>query len=417
LKILHLSTYDTFGGAAIAALRTHEALVKAGLENDFLVQKQSENAPYVHSLSDGYLQKKLASGRFAWERLAFLPFEKDKSVRFAFSPADVGMDISHRKIVLQADILHLHWINFGFLSLKNIRQLLDLQKPVVWTLYDMWAFTGGCHYSAGCLNFQTHCHDCPFLKNPSANDLSYRVFEKKIKLFEKANLHIVGCSEWLAKTARSSFLLKNFPVHRISTPINTDVFKQTDPEKARRKWHFQAEERIVLFGAMNTQDPRKGFVYLLEALRIFKEKFPDQAGQIRLAVFGKTDEKMLETLPLPYINLGKLPVSQLVEIYSAADVLVMPSLEDNLPNVVTEALACSLPVVGFRSGGVPEMIDHLENGFLAQSRSAEELAEGIEFVLFRADAEKLSRNARRKAEAGFGEKKVAEQYLELYRSL
>ncbi len=416
MKVTLLSTSDTYGGAPIACLRLTGALRKNGVEAQMLVQDKFSDNPEVTTIAATYWQKKAAFLRFVGERLYFLPFEQSKQVRFAFSPGKVGANISAHPLVQSADLLHLHWINFGFLSIKSIAKLSGLNKPLVWTMHDMWAFTGGCHYSGTCTNYLQHCHDCPFLRNPNPTDLSYRVFEQKKALYASAKLTLVACSEWLAELARKSALLRNFDIRAIPNPIDTNQYQPSNRLEARQQANLPTGKKLILFGAMNTLDRRKGFAYLEESLSLLTEN-AQATREMELVVFGKADEQALMHLPFPVHYLGSLLPEQLIPVYNAVDAFVLPSLEDNLPNTVMEALSCGTPVVAFRQGGLPEMIDHRKNGFLAVYRSAEDLAKGIAWLLFKANSEVMRRDAREKVMRNYAEDIVAAKYRQLYEEL
>ncbi|MBC7923749.1 MAG: glycosyltransferase family 4 protein [Ferruginibacter sp.] len=416
MNVTLLSTSDTYGGAPIACLRLTKALRKHGVAARMLVQDQLGQEPEVTSIAPAAWQRKAAFLRFVRDRLSFLPYERSRQVRFAFSPGSVGIRIAGHPLVEQADLLHLHWINFGFLSLASLDELARLGKPLVWTLHDMWTFTGGCHYSRGCLHYQTHCHDCPFLRRPHPTDLSYRVFERKRALYAGANVTFVACSEWLAGLARQSALLGEAVIYAIPNPIDVQRYQPLDRREARQRLGLPPEKKLLLFGAMNTSDPRKGFAYLAEALSRLKRRGATE--ELELVVFGKASASALAGLPFKVHYLGVSGPEKLIQAYNAADGFVLPSLEDNLPNTVMESLACGTPVVAFRQGGLPEMIDHAHNGYLAAYQSAEALAEGIAWLLApETDAGELRRNAREKVMGNYTEELVAGKYRRLYEGL
>lgn len=421
MRVALLSTFHHNGGAAVAATRLHHALLKNGVESTMLVgaprqQEALSHDPAVKSLAESFIGDKLAFGRFVAERLCFLPYEKDKSVRFQFSPAVFGADLASHPIVRQADVLHLHWINFGFLSINGLDKLLRLGKPIVWTLHDMWAFTGGCHYSRGCDHFLTHCRQCPYLRNPADNDLSYRVFEQKLRIFQNANLHITPPSAWLGNQVLASTLLGQFPLTVIPNPIDQQVFRPMPRSEVDAHFKLTAHSPRLLFGSFNTTDPRKGFAYFAEALAILKRQYTGPEPEI--LVFGKGQAQEFAHLPYPVQHLGVLRSEEVVaKAYNAADAMVVPSLEDNLPNTIVEALSCGTPVIGFRTGGIPEMIEHQQTGYLAEAGSALELAKGLLWLLKHQASENLRQNARQFAEKHYAEAVVANQYTSLYRSL
>lgn len=402
MKIALVNTYP-HGGAGIACRRLQQALQGAGHEVVLLTR---ENAG--------------KSWPFYAERLSFLPYEKDKSVRFAYSLANFGTSLLHHPDILSADIIHLHWVNQGFLSLKNIRELTALGKPVFWTLHDMWAFTGGCHYNRGCLHFQTApgCGNCPMLRNPGSNDLSQRIITRKSKNYAP-DIHFVTCSRWLEGEARSSFLLKNADIVSLPNPVDTSIFKPLADEERmaiRHKLGIEDHVRLILFVAMNVADERKGFHYLEAALQWLKKR--PGSDNYQVLVLGKADPAAMAVVPFPIHTPGMLTDwAEMSKYYSIADVFVVPSLEDNLPNTVMEALASGTPVAGFPTGGIPEMVDHLESGFITNGADGTALGEAIEFIL--EDDNRLqtfSRNARLKVERCYANAVVAGQFTEAYKN-
>lgn len=398
MNVLLLNTYP-HGGAGVACRRLQSALQASGVTANLLTSSEVGNR-----------------WPFYAERISFVPFERDKSVRFSFSLANFGKNLAQHPLVREADVLHLHWINQGFLSLNNIRQLADLGKPIVWTLHDMWAFTGGCHYSRGCEHFKNECGNCPFLKNPSPNDLSNRVWRRKQALFPK-NIQFVTCSEWLAGVARSSGLLKNYSVTAIPNPIDTAIFKpltEAERQAFRAEKGIRPDAHVLLFAAMKVNEERKGFRFLLEALQILKAQQPD--FKLDILVLGKSEPEALAALPYPVHTLGLVQEqSALVQAYGAADVFAIPSVEDNLPNTVMESLACGTPVAGFATGGIPEMVGHLQEGFIAPQGNSKALAEGIfEILEGKTPLEKYREAARRKVEANYTNAVVAGRYMQVY---
>lgn len=419
MKITILSTFDTFGGASIAAFRLNKALNDNALDSKMLVQDKKGKAPNVETIATNWFLKKVALARFAFDRYQFAFYEKSKAVRFIFSPAKIGIDISQNTLIQKSDILHLHWINFGFISLDAIQKLIETQKPIVWTLHDMWVFTGGCHYSRDCTHYQQNCGNCTeFLKNPSPTDLSNQVWKTKLEIFKNANITIVACSNWLAEKAKASTLLEGKKIVSIPNPIDTSLFKPTEKLIAQQHFQLDTNKRYILFAAAKISDVRKGFVYFKKALAILKKEYSVDNKKIELIIFGQVQANDFENLPFKVNVLGKLSDLETIALaYSAASVFVISSLEDNLPNTIMESLACGTPVVGFETGGIPEMIEHQQNGYLAPFKSAEELAKGIFWTLFQADYESLCKNARKKVIDNYAEEVVAKQYQALYESL
>jgi len=400
----------------VACERLNRALLHVGKRSRLLVQEQNLVNDKIENTSAGGLKKWADFSRFVFERLAFLPHERDKSVRYGFSLANTGEDLSGHPLVRGADVLHLHWFNQGFLSFEGIEKLLGLGKPVVWTLHDMWAFTGGCHYAGDCTRFRGTCGDCPMLRKPGPTDLSTQIWRKKRDLFKVAPITFVTCSQWLQQKALESGLLRDATVLSIPNAIDTRVFRPTARVELRQRMDLDPGTKFILFGAANVNDPRKGFPFLAEALRLLKLARPDEA--IELVVFGKVRAETLRGLPFPTRSLGYLrSADQIADTYAFCDVFVLPSLDDNLPNTIMESMSCGTPVVAFRTGGIPEMVEHLETGFLAEPGSAQSLAEGLSQVLFEISPNKMRARARIKVQEEFSFDTIGRRYGDLYQRL
>jgi glycosyltransferase involved in cell wall biosynthesis len=419
MKVTLINTTDAGGGAPVACMRLLKALQLKQVDVKLQVQDKKTNEPRVDSISDSRVGKLKAKFNFFYERLPFIWFRaKDRSVRFAFSTADAGTDISKQPDILNADVLHLHWTNGGYLSINNLKQLLKTGKPVLWTLHDMWTFTGGCHYSGDCDHFTHQCGNCWMLRDPYDEDISFKGWMRKIDMYKAAkNVVFVTCSHWLADVARTSSLLKDFRIETIPNPIDTEIFSAKDKVASRAKWQINPKSKIILFGAANIMDRRKGITYLVDALNDLKSNY---AGieDVEIVIFGKNKSFNVSSLPFKVYEAGIISSqSDIAELYSLADVYVSPTTEDNLPNTIMEALSCATPVVAFNIGGIPDMVEHLQNGYLAEFKSVEDFAAGIHYVLDPSRKEFLSANAREKVLNTFTNHKVAEQYMEVYQSI
>lgn len=419
MKVTLINTTDAGGGAPEACRRLLRALEQAKVEVLMLVQRRLTRESRIHFIVHNLVNWVWAQFTFFYERLPFIfIYARDKSVRFAFSTAPLGKNITNHLSVIGADILHLHWTNSGFLSIENIKQLINLNKPVVWTLHDMWAFTGGCHYSGTCDHYLRHCGNCHFLSTPGAHDISNGVWKRKHRMLVDAdNVVFVACSNWLAGIARKSDLLHSFRIEVIPNPIDTTIFEPKDKLAARQKHGIGANTKVVLFGAANVADKRKGLIYLMDALEHLKQDYPE-SKDIEIVVFGKN--RSFDFSVLPY-KVHELPVirsqREMAELYSLADVFVSPAIEDNLPNMVMESLACGTPVVCFNAGGVVDMVEHLQNGYLADYKSAPDLAKGINHVLHTGSYSAYSNYSREKVLTNFTNELVAAKYIALYQSL
>ncbi|PWJ60620.1 glycosyltransferase involved in cell wall biosynthesis [Dyadobacter jejuensis] len=409
INIVHISTFHREGGAAIAALRLNEALRQSGANSCMLVHRANFTEEGVCPVAESPWQKKLSWLPFIGERLYFLPHEKDPSERYAFSPAQYGEALSQHPLIERADVIHLHWFNFGLLGLNGLEKLLSLGKPIVWTLHDMWALTGGCHYSRGCSLFQTHCQECPYLAKPGPYDLSFEQFEKKRSIYPKGKLSFIAPSQWLTELASQAPLGIGMATHRIPNCIDTSVFSPNNKVEAKMALGLPSDQKLLLFSGANTSDPRKGFVYLQEALQLNPD--PD----IAVLIFGKGDPTLFQKMGVKVHYLGQITeVSTMVQAYNAADLIVVPSLEDNLPNTIMEAMACGTPAVGFNTGGIADLIDHQQNGFVAEYKSATSLAAGIRAVL---KAPQMGSLAREKVMREYTQEVIARKHLDLYQSL
>lgn len=414
MKILMLSTYDKYGGAAIAATRLMHALSDAGTDVSMIVMdKQSEDTRIMQAST--FFPKR----HFYRERLSiFLANRLHRENLFAVSIANCGADVTGTKAFAEADVIHLHWVNQGLLSLRTLDKIMHSGKPVVWTMHDMWPLTGICHYAQECPNYQTQCHDCPMLYSRHKHDMAYKTSARKREIYENADITFVACSRWLEELGKKSILTKGHTVTNIPNPIDTDLFRPADKTAARTALHLPADKRLLLFNSMKITDKRKGMDYMLEACRILHEKHPDLCRRLAVIVAGKDSQQYTGLFPFPvhcisYISNEK----EMPAIYNAADLFVTPSLQDNLPNTIMEAMSCGVPCVGFDIGGIPQMIDHLHNGYVARYRSAEDLANGIYRSLAESDYRNLSAKAREKVLNSYACKIVANEYIRLYSSL
>ncbi|CAM4346639.1 glycosyltransferase [Cytophagaceae bacterium 50C-KIRBA] len=415
LKIVLLSYHNHNGGAAIACGRLRDALEKAGHHVKLLVQEKSGEDASI-SLASSPWKKWLAFLRFVAERLYFARFERDKSIRFLFNPGIFGQDISQHPAVQEADIIHVHWVNFGFLSIHTIEKLLLLNKPVFWTLHDMWTFTGGCHHSGTCLGYEQACGNCKFLAKPEPQDLSNQLWVQKFKQFHYPNLHIITCSDWLGNRAKSSSILQGANIKTIANAIDIEIFQPGDATQAKISLGLHPDKQYLLFVAMRVSAPEKGFSYLKTALQQWAEEHPDLAQQTELLIVGEiSDPDIMQSLALHIHTLGKVQdVATMILAYQASDMFITPSLEENLPNTIMEAMACGTPCLGFQVGGIPEMIDHQSNGYVAQKLQAADLCQGISYILPRSQA--LGLEARKKVASHYEASIIAQKHLLFYQT-
>lgn len=416
MKVLHLVSSDSLGGASKACLRIHNALLQNKVDSKLLVLDKNSEIDRVYSVynskTGNYCKKYLYyKNRFEIKRIAV-------ESRGMFSLGRTGIDISKDSLVLEADVLNFHWINNGFLSLKSLDKLASLNKPIVWTLHDMWAFTGGCHYSGNCRKYESGCGNCPILKESNPYDVSSEIIKNKQEIYGKLNITAAACSTWLRDIAKNSELFKNKDVINIPNPIETDIYKPLDKNKSKEKFSLDKKKKILLFAAMSINEKRKGFFKLKETLDYLSVKHPDSKKNIQLLIMGKPDESLLNGLDFDYQTTGMLRDDKIIaEAYNAADLFIMPSLEDNLPNTVMESLACGTPVIAFNIGGIPDMVENGINGALIDNYSIEDFGDNIYSLIKTEAAEELGKNGRDKITKFFSYKVIGGKYLSLYHDL
>ena len=416
MRVLIINTSERIGGAAIAANRLMDALRNNGIQAKMLVRdKQTDNITVIG------LKKSLWSiWQFVWERIVIWKANHFKQHNlFAVDIANTGTDITTYPEFKEADIIHLHWVNQGMLSLKDLKKILQSGKPIVWTMHDMWPCTGICHHARECDKYHKECHHCPYLYYGGAKkDLSNQTFKKKKELYQLSPITFITCSQWLKERAGQSALLEQHPIVHIPNPIKTNLFTPRDKVEARQKCNLPTDKKLILFGSVKITDKRKGIDYFIESCKILAEKHPELVNNLGVAVYGKESEQLKSLVPfqvyaLDYISNEK----ELVNVYNAVDLYVTPSLEENLPNTIMEAMACGIPCVGFNVGGIPEMIDHLHNGYVADYKSAEDFANGIHWTLSESEYQSLSEEARRKVTSSYSESTIAKKYIEVYNKI
>ncbi|MBE9125338.1 MULTISPECIES: glycosyltransferase family 4 protein [unclassified Coleofasciculus] len=409
MKTLLVSTADFQGGAARAAYRLHQGLQEIGVDSQMLVQYKSTDDLTV-TAPRTRLGESVARTRVAFDALPlkFYPQREDTIFSLQWLPERTLPKIAQ----LKPDIINLHWTGEAFLQIETIAKL---KTPLVWTLHDMWAFTGGCHYNQDCDRYTDACGKCPQLGSSKDRDLSRWVWQRKAKAWRNLDLTIVALSSWLAKCVKSSSLFKELRVELIPNGIDTNLYRPINPQIARELLKLPQDKHLVLFGSLKaTSNNRKGFHLLQPALQdLSKSGWQDR---VELVVFGSSQPENPPEFGLKTHYLGTFSDDlSLALVYSAADVFVLPSVQDNLPNTIMEAIACGTPCVAFNIGGMPDMIEHQKNGYLVEPYRIEDLARGIAWVLENRERhQNLSRRARDKVEQEFTRELQASRYLSLF---
>lgn len=399
--ILHISTAWPQSGAGGAALSTHLSLRKRGIDSKMLfLTGVSDEARGLYSFADSPHRRGLRLVVTTLDRLPLLRYRKRKQL---FSPGLFGQRLRDHPLVRAADLIHLNWVNYGFV---DVLQLKHLEKPIVWTMHDMWAFTGGCHYSMGCDRFKSRCGKCPVLGSDEENDLSSRGQRRKLGASRSRAISWVGISSWMAEQARASAVLQGQTVNVIHSGIDTDVFRAHNQEKARRELNLPVDRRLIVLGAHDLHSPFKGLQYSLRALRTVD-------SQYAVVTFGHGSIDP-STIDQRLIHLGFIKdPRRLALLYSAADLFLATSVAEAFGKTLAEAQCCGAPVVAFDGTGPRDIVEHRMTGYLAAERNAADVAAGIEYCISR-DFNRAAISARADR---FSIDHCTGQYVELYERL
>jgi glycosyltransferase involved in cell wall biosynthesis len=414
MRILHISPIDVVGGAARGAYGLHKALQANGLDSKMLVLRKYSDDPSVVTPAGRHGPNILLQAmRDRMDRLPlrFYGWDPANWWTVGWLPFNIVRDIE----ALAPDVVHLHWAGRGAAPIAMLRRLSHY--PLVWTLRDMWPITGGCHYAGDCERFKTGCGHCPQLRSTTALDISAWQWRRKRRAWRDVKVSYVAPSRWMAAFAEASPLIGKNKVHTIPNGVDVSRFKKTDRTAACDAWDLPQDKQIIMFGAINsTGDPRKGYSYLVEAVRQLAAR--GWSEKVAVVVFGATEAPDVDLgCESRYIGTLRDDIS-LALLYSCADVMVVPSVQENAGKTAIEAMACGVPVVAFANTGQIEIVDHKLNGYLAENLSSSDLAEGIEWCLTRSGADALLRHrARAKATERFDIRAVAGQYSSLYESL
>ncbi len=376
VKVVHIQKHLPSSGNA--AYRLHTAFLDAGYDSSMLsLSSDISGDDKIHSLNKLYQLLPFIDGKI----LGYLM--RDTIQKYGlFSFPVLGVDISENDLVKKADIIYLHWINGGFLNLRSIKRLAELNKPLVFFMHDMWSITGGCHHSFTCEKYKSGCSNCQVFSREKQDDLSKLEFSKKDRLFSGfSNLYFIAPSKWLYNCACESLLMRNKPVYYIPDIIDNKLYKPFNKGIAKRILNIDSDRVVISFGAISVNSPYKGWSFLREALKILQSKINKE--KILVLIFGSAKNSGVENaIPFETRFLGKIRDDLSTNIvYNAADVFIAPSLAETFGLVIAEALACGTPVVGFNVGGIPDLIQHKENGYLARYQDAEDLAQGIVYCL------------------------------------
>ncbi len=411
MKVLHINTSDIEGGAARAAYRIHHSLLLAGVHSRMMVLNKKSDEWSILTTGINRKEKLRGKVRSVFDEALKIFYPKREHL-----PWSVNFFNNKRLVQFinesDYDLIHFHWINGDFLSIDDIKKI---RRPIVWTMHDMWPFTGGCHYTGTCVKYKEECSFCEQLGKKEKTLLSSVIFSKKRKIYQEKDFVCVAPSRWMGKCAKESCLMKGKNIVHIGYSIDANVYRKLSRSFVRNLLSIEEDANVILYGAMDaTSDKRKGYDLLKKAIEILHKRA--QGQPIKIMVFGASEPEKKEELGFEVVYTGRMHDDLTLSLmYNCADVFVAPSREDNLPNTVVEALSCGVPCVAFAIGGMPDMIEHKRNGYLARPFDAEDLEKGIEFVLEDAVRwQELSFQAEEKAKKSFDAKTISRRYINLY---
>lgn len=417
MKILLVNTYTDLGGAARATQRIFEGLLEQGANVNLLTEEGLSNQLQKGTSHEGlkYLTRKITNKiRRQIDRLPLMAYPRREKASFASSSTPDWLANSIQR--LNPDVIHLNWISDGFMRIES---LAALNRPLLWTLHDAWPFTGGCHYTSECQRFSANCGACPQLHSKSESDLSRKIWERKSKSWSNADITLIAPSRWMASEARKSSLFRKSRIEVVPNGLDTRVFRPIEKKTARRLLGLPYGKKLILFGALGaTTDSRKGFHFLQTAL----QQIADDSAlspELEFVIFGCAKNEKKPEIKIPSTLFERIDNDErLATLYSACDIMVVPSTEESFGQTASEAMACGTPVVAFASTGLLDIVDHLSCGYLARPFDPLDLAGGIRYLLSdRARLEEFSNKARQKVATHYGLDRVARLYLEIYQQI
>lgn len=404
MKILHISAANSSAGAGIACVKLHEALLNENVQSKILfLNKQSIDIVNTSFYENSKL-KKIKRILLTFADRFFLKYYTKKKTEI-FSPGLFGINISTNIEVQNADIIHLHWINHAFIDIKD---LLKLNKPIVWTMHDCWVFTGGCHYFSSCDNFKEACGRCQVLNSGKHNDLSNYVFERKKKYYPKLNIQFLAISSWMKEQAKLSTLLKNELINVIPSGIDCNVYKLRDTSGLRERLNLKTNDTVVLMGAQHLNSPFKGVQLSVDALNQYHDK------KLKIITFGG-GEVFLSNPLHEVINFGFVSnAREMANLYTVADLFLCTSVAEGFGMTVAEAQCCGTPAIAFEETGPSDIISHKSTGYLAKFKNVDDVVNGLSYCLnSEFDRKKISIES----ETKFSIKNCAIKYNSIYKQI
>ncbi len=414
MKILQINQSDLDGGAARAAYRVASKLVEMEVDLKMQVMRKLGDDGWVAGPGNNY--QAFVSRLLPRMDLMAKQFIGIDS-RYSWSLNLFPNPLLNKDYISGFDVIHLNWVGRNMLPVGWMR---NFRQPVVWTLHDSWAYTGGCHVPSGCRRFEQSCGQCPQLLNNGQDDISNRIWRKKAAVYPEVSLNLVAPSHWMADEAKASRLLSGFPVTVIPNGLDTGIFTPRGKSDSRDTLNLPNDKGIILFGSMYADmDRNKGMDLLIEALSILSANDANFAKHNLLVVTGTDNQSLPGMFPIPVVSLGMIrDEHMLAQIYSAADLTVVPSRSESFGQVASESLSCGTPVVAFRTTGLKDIVDHLMTGYLADDFETGDFANGIRSLIEAADIRRqMSSVARQRAVERFDINVTARMHLDLFKRL
>ncbi len=409
VKILHVNYNDSGGGSAKSVYRLHQTLLAEGVDSQLLVSQKQRREKNISGAAN-WPANLLRRVRLAGDKIPLLTYRKRDTISFSTQrwPNKIGRRIRSFK----ADLVNLHWVGHGMLPIESLD---ELSSPLVWTLHDMWPISGGCHVHLDCLNYRYSCGRCPQLGSKTDHDLSNKIWLKKQKAWRKIPLTLVAPSRWMAELASESELLPMAKIEMIPHGVDTQIFRPLDKGAARESLALPQDKQIILFGAAGA-GRHKGFALLKEAAISLS---PEIKSKLELIIFGPQKPGLTQQFGFPVRSVGPIDdENKLAQFYAAADITAVPSLQESFGLIAAESLACGSPVVAFATSGLLDIVDHEQNGYLAQPFEIADLAHGITWLLQdQTRRASLATRGREKVERDFDLNLQAARYLALYDEL
>lgn len=403
MKVLQINGSDTDGGAAIAGYRLHQGLLTQNINSRLLVGNSRSNSDRIATIDRQRQKEKLISA-FTW-RLGFNNIDSVGS-----------FDVIKHRFYREADLLNFHNLHGSYFNYLAIPQLTKT-KPAVWTLHDMWSFTGHCIYSHDCDRWKNGCGKCPYPDTYPGVQKDNTRWEWQLKnwVYNRSNLVIVTLSQWLSDRVRQS-ILNRFPIYHIPNGIDTNAYQPLDPQLCRTILDIPQNKKVLMFGAQSLADSRKGGDLLVRALQALPESLKQETI---LLTMGNDSTEIGKTVAIKTINLGYLNSDRLKSVaYSATDLFIFPTRADNLPLVLQESMACATPMVSFNVGGVPDLVRPHVTGYLAQPENTKDFSNGIVQLLEDENLrQQMSQNCRAIAIKEYSLEIQAQRYIDLYRQV